>query len=68
MKNQAMSARRDRGGSEKSWDVGNDLRWRRGFSDIGPSGLSRGSVGSSGMLAPSPRKNRRSDDDDTLSH
>ena len=68
MKNQAMSAKRDRGGSKKSWDVGNDHRWRGGFTDIGLSGVSRGSLGSSGMLAPSPRKNRRNDEDETLSH
>ncbi len=68
MKSHPKSSRRDRGGSEKTWDVGDDHRWRGGFTDIGPSGVSRGSLGSSGMLVPSPRKNRRSDEDDTLSH
>ena len=62
-----MSSKRERNPYPKTWDVGNELHWRRGFSDIGSTKDARGALGSSGILPARPRKDaNRLEDEDTL--
>lgn len=70
MSSQAMSSKQD-GRAEgrvhpKTWNVGNDLQWRTGFSGIGSNrGGGRGALGTSGILRPHRRDGTEIDGDDT---
>ena len=70
MSSQAMSSKQDRRAegrvSPRSWNVGNDLQWRTGFSGIGSNrGAGRGALGTSGILRPDRRDRTEIDGDDT---
>ena len=62
-----MSSKQERHPYSKTWNVGNEPVWRRGFSDIGSTKDARGALGSSGILPARPRKDaNRPEDEDTL--